>query len=133
MKRVSKFSTKIVRKDNDVMIYQKDDENPEIPVYAANVARANLARGFSRDLSNETDDLPTDIAVNNTRLMPVVCAPEALSGGLLAGYIDIEQDNLILCEHPIFDASKAARCAHQMANEMGIDDYDLVFGTQTAA
>jgi hypothetical protein len=133
MKRVRQFSSKIIRKEDAAMIYQKDPFNPEIPVYAANVARANLARGFHRDMADETDNLPTEVVVDHARLMPVVCSPEALSGGLLAGYINLDGDHLVLCEHPIFEVSKAAACAHKMAHELGIDDYDLVYGKDRAA
>jgi hypothetical protein len=133
MKRVREFSTKVIREEAPALIYQKDTSNPEIPVYPANVARAHLACGFHRTMANDTDDLPGDILVDGVRRMPVVCAPDALGGGFIVGYVDIDKDDLVLCEHPVFDASKAARCAHKMAHDMSIDSYDLIYGEQHAA
>jgi hypothetical protein len=128
MKRVPHFTSKLVRQDETSMVYQKDDQNPQIVLYQANVARAHIGRGFQKSHENDTDLLPDTIQVGSSKRRPIVCAPEALSGSYLAGFIEPERDVLFLCEQPVDDASKAARCAHRMAHDESIDGYDLVFG-----
>lgn len=133
MKVVRQALSKITEGENGTLLYCKGDGSPQIEMHPANQARARLGHGFHRNHADDTDDLPSEVMNDNRRHEPLVCAPAALGGSYLAGYLDRDRDVLVLCEYPVTDASHAARCAHRMAEQDGIDAFDLVNNAEPAA
>jgi hypothetical protein len=114
IKTIRDLDRKISNSENDTLIYQKEKGSPEITLYPANIARMSLAKGYQKNLTDDTDEIPSEIYSNGSHFIPVVCAPPQLEGCVLPGVIDTNRNSLTIYDCATHDPCKAARVAHTM-------------------
>jgi len=108
------------------MIFRRDDQTPPVRLFPASRARANLARGAYREISDDTDAIPLELTTGLHARTPIVCSPPNIPGTYLSGFIDRTEDIMRIHECPIPDVSQAARCAMLLAEDEGLDIYDVM-------
>lgn len=114
IKTIRDLDRKISKTENETLIYQKEKGSPEIALYPANIARMSLAKGYQKNLTNDTDEIPSEIYSNGSCFIPVVCAPPQLDGYVFPGVINTIKNSLTIYDCATHDPCKAARVAHTM-------------------